>query len=251
MARHRLRYLDEDEEIGLLMGRHRPWSRIDEDRLCAIFPHVSSAQVAIDLGRPLSSVQNLAYKLGLRKTSEYMASPAACRLRRGDNVGKPFRFRPGIVPFNKGKRTPGYAPGRMAETQFKKGQRPPNAMPMWSFRWVDGYLMLKTGAPTPKPTSGWEYVHRLIWEQAHGPLPGWRVARLWWKDGDHGNCSLSNLELVRGSDHVKRTSVHNLPPALRQVIQLTGALKRKIRNREKDSHEELDGRSSQSSLRSA
>jgi hypothetical protein len=121
----------------------------------------------------------------------------------------------------------------MRETQFHKGQAPRHTMPMWSFRFCDGYLMLKTGANTPKPTTGWEYVHKLIWEQANGPLPDWRVARIWWKDGDHGNCSLSNLELVAAKDHMARTTVHTLPAPLPQLIQLAGALKRKIRTREK------------------
>ena len=91
------------------------------------------------------------------------------RGHRDTNVGAAFRFKPGQVPANKGLRRPGWAPGRMAATQFKKGQSPGNTMPLWTFRWVtDGkgrqYLMLKTGKPGPKPWNGWEWVHRMIWE---------------------------------------------------------------------------------------
>jgi hypothetical protein len=210
----------------------RAWSSAEDQLLREQYPSVSTRVIAAGLGRHFVTVYQHAAKLGLKKTDEYMKSPAACRLRRGDNVGAAFRFPKGHIPANAGTRRPGWAPGRMRETQFRKGQTPRNTLPMWSFRFVDGYLMLKTGAPTPKPTTGWEYVHKLIWEQAKGPLPDWRSARLWWKDGDHANCSLSNLELVKGSDHVARTTIQNLPPELRQVIQLTGALKRKIRNRE-------------------
>ena len=120
----------------------------------------------------------------------------------------------------------------MASTQFKKGQPCRNAMPMFSFRWCDGYLVLKTGAPTPKPITGWEYVHKLVWEQANGPLPDWRLARIWWKDGDHGNCSLSNLELVTAGEHMRRTTIHNLPLELKSTILQAGVLKRRIREYE-------------------
>jgi len=58
--------------------------------------------------------------MGLTKSAAYLASPAACRLRKGDNVGAARRFRPGHVPANKGLRRPGWSTGRMAETQFKK-----------------------------------------------------------------------------------------------------------------------------------
>jgi hypothetical protein len=224
-------------------GRH--FTAAEDALLREAYPHVAARDLAAQMGRPLRAIYARAQRLGLRKTQEYMDSPAACRLRRGDEVGKRFRFPKGHVPQNKGLRRPGWFRGRMKETQFKKGQPSPNAMPMWSFRFVDGYLMLKTGAPTPKPITGWEYVHKLIWEQAHGPLPDWKEARLWWKDGDHGNCSLSNLELVSGRDHVLRTTVHNLPSPLPQLIQLKGALKRRIRRMEKENAEKYAGRFAQ------
>ena len=209
------------------------WTRTMDRRLRKFYPTTSTRDLAPKLGVSKLACHQRANKLGIRKTAAFMKSTLhACGLQAVES-GKASRFPKGHAPVNKGLRRPGWHAGRMRETQFRKGQTPRNTMPMWSFRFCDGYLMLKTGAPTPKPTTGWEYVHKLIWEQAHGPLPDWREARIWWKDGDHGNCSLSNLELVKGSDHVARTTVHNLPKPLVQVIQLAGALKRKIRNREK------------------
>jgi HNH endonuclease len=232
---------------------YRKWTA-EEDRVVREqYPHLPTKEIAANLGRPFFVVYHRAAKLGLKKTTEYMASPAACRLRRGDNIGKAYRYPKGHQPANKGTRRPGWAPGKMASTQFKKGQVSANTMPMWSFRWVDGYLMLKTGKQHAPPNTGWEYAHKLIWEQVNGPVPDWREARLWWKDGDHGNCSLANLELVTAREHMLRTTVHNLPPELKQVIQLTGALKRKIRRRmeKKEDAEKHDERSTQSSVRSA
>ena len=37
--------------------------------------------------------------------------------------GRKYEFKPGNVPANKGLRRPGFAPGRMAKTQFKKGHK--------------------------------------------------------------------------------------------------------------------------------
>jgi hypothetical protein len=234
--------------LGLRKEKQRKeWNSSDVWMLRTFYPHISTAILAQRVGSTVPATYRKARLLGLHKTQIYLDSADACRLRRGDNVGAAFRFQKGIVPANKGLRRPGYSigRGRMRETQFCKGQQPHNTMPMWSFRWyaggsnaAAGYLVLKTGKRGPKPLDGWEFVHKLIWEQAKGPLPDWRDARIWWKDGDHGNCALSNLELITAQEHMARTTVHTLPAPLPQLLQLAGALKRKIRNRE----EKLNGK---------
>jgi HNH endonuclease len=229
--------------LGLLKavghGRRIPWTREQRAELKRRYPNEPTDRLAKEWGRSLTTVYQQARLLGLVKSPEYLAGPFACRLRRGDNVGAAFRFKKGGVPFNKGLRRPGWFRGRMRETQFKKGQSPGNTMPLWTFRWVymnsngkgqTRYMMLKTGKPGPKPHNGWEWVHKMIWENAHGPIrPGHRI---WWKDGDHANNSLLNLELLSDAEHMRRTTIHNLPAPLPQLYQLTGALKRKIKNRE-------------------
>jgi len=224
----------------------RPWTFADEWMVQFYFPHITTRDLAARLRHGYSSTSIHAKRLRVQKTPAFMQETLRECGRRATRDGAATRFRKGIVPVNKGKKMPGYAPGRMKETQFKKGHVSINAMPPWSFRWVDGYLMLKTGKHHAPPNDGWEYVHRLIYEQANGPLPDWRVARIWWKDGDRANCSLSNLELLKGRDHVARTTLHNLPPALKEVILLKGSLKRRIGRMEKQNAEEHDGRSPQS-----
>jgi hypothetical protein len=181
-------------------------------------------------------VHRLAYKLGLRKTEEYLAGPDACRLRRGDNVGSAHRFKKGQIPHNKGLRRPGYSVGRgrMQTTQFKKGMRSRNWLPIGTVRKDSyGYLRRKIteGVGGSRNTKVWEFVHRRVWEDAHGPIP--KGHWIWWKDGDHANCALENLELLTDKEHMGRTTIHNLPAPLKQVIQLTGALKRKINTKRK------------------
>jgi hypothetical protein len=45
------------------------------------------------------------------------------------------------------------------------------------------------------------------------------------------NCALENLELLSGKEHMSRTTIHNLPKPLAEVIRLKGALKRQIRKK--------------------
>jgi hypothetical protein len=228
-------------------GGRQVWTRKMDQRLRDLYPETLTRTLAARLGVSLLAAHQHARKLGIRKSAAYLERQHKEEGRRLKISGLAHRYPKGNVPANKGTRRPGYAPGRMASTQFKKGQAPLNTMPMWSFRWYQGgsdaapgYLVLKTGKPGQKKPlqDGWEFVHKLIWEQVHGPLPDWRVARLWWKDGDHRNCSLSNLELVSAEEHMRRTTIHNLPAPLPQLIQLAGALRRKIRNRE----EKLNGK---------
>jgi len=174
----------------------------DEDRtICARYPHERTDKIATDFRRTVDAVYRRAFLLGVKKTREYLNSPDACRLRRGEHVGMGFWFQKGHVPANKGLCRPGYAPGRMKETQFKKGQNPRNTYPVGTvLPNADGYLRIKiSDAPQPPGMGGgkspnWQFVHRRVWEAAHGPVP--KAHRIWWKDGNHANCLLGNLELV-------------------------------------------------------
>jgi hypothetical protein len=230
--------------------KRKLWTAADDWMLRAYYPHIRTQALALRLDHAYSSTSTRARLLGVRKSSDFMAAMLRECGMQALQSGAATRFQRGIVPVNKGLRRPGYSigRGRMRETQFTKGHVSLNTMPLWSFRWVDGYIMLKTGAKHAPPNDGWEYVHKLIWEQANGPLPKWTEARLWWKDGDHANNSLSNLKLVIGRDHVARTTIHTLPAPLKAVILLKGALKRRIRRME-NGGEEHDGRSPQSSVR--
>lgn len=218
-------------------ANRKPYSEAEIRMLAKLFPHMSSLKVANRMKRSVCSVNGMAYTFGLHKSAKYLASPDACRLRRADNVGAPFRFPPGHVPANKGLRRPGYAPGRMRDTQFKKGQRPGNWLPVGTVKAnADGYLRRKI-SDIPKNGHGandknWEFVHKRVWEEAHGPIP--QGHRIWWKDGDHRNCALENLELLSDKEHMARTTIHLLPAELKDTIMLAGRLKRIIRRKTRE-----------------
>ena len=226
--------------IRLRAGK-RLWNPEDDELLRSIYPHASAKAVARRLGRSVCAIYGRADKLDLEKSAACLASPDACRLRRGDNVGAAFRYPKGHVPANKGLRRPGYAPGRMRETQFKKGVAT-NWRPVGDTRLVDGYLYRKVSDIRNVPwTRNWRCEHFLIWENANGPIPPGHCVK--FKNGDRTDIRPDNLELITRRANMARNSVHNLPAPLVEVIQLTGALKRKINRKQRKHDEEQDRRS--------
>lgn len=224
-----------------ILPPRRPWTEAELELLRRNYPDSRTEDLAAVLGRSLTTVYQKAIKLGLRKSDAYLASPAACRLRRGDNVGAEHRFKKGQVPPNKGLRRPGWAPGDMAKTQFKKG-RPANEarnyVPIGSYRLSkDGYLERKvTDDPSFVPARRWVAVHRLVWIEANGPIPDGHVVV--FKPGRRttveADITLDALELITRQALMARNTVHNLPPELASVVQLRGALSRQINKRTKE-----------------
>jgi hypothetical protein len=221
----------------------RLWTRKDEQLLRKLYPDTPTVDIAKRLGRSLAGTYQRARVLNLLKSAAYLASPEACRMRRGDDVGARFRFPKGNVPFNKGLRRPGWGPGRMKATQFKRGQRNGTAaalyMAVGSTRLIDGYVYRKVSDVPSVPYSvNWKPEHHLLWSEAHGAVPAGHAVR--FKNGDRMDIRLDNLELVTRGAIMARNSVHNLPPELAQTVQLIGALTRQIRRREDHAREKQD-----------
>lgn len=215
-------------------GIHAPrrrWSDVEIEALRMTYPDAPSAAIAQVLGRTLLEVYRKAKALKLRKSPQFNAGPHARRLRRGDNVGAAYRYPKGHVPANKGTRRPGYAPGRMATTQFKKGQRGSTFVPIGSERInADGYRDRKV-SETGYPPRDWVGVHRLLWIEHHGPIPaGLYVV---FRDRDKTNITIGNLELISKAENMQRNTIHNLPPELVEVVMLKGRVKRQINKRSK------------------
>lgn len=226
----------------LFRAGKRLWLKKHDAEFRRLYPHLPSVEVAKRMERSLAAVYGHAGKLGLMKSAAYLASPAACRLRRGDNVGARFRFPKGHVPANKGLRRPGYSVGRgrMQETQFKKGQ-PTRWMPVGSTRLGGGYLYRKVSdIRNVTWTRNWKQDHVLVWEAAHGPLPTGHVVA--FVNGDRTDIRLENLEVVHRRELARRNSIHRLPAELKSAVMAIGRLTRAIRRRTK-AHEEQDRRS--------
>lgn len=230
------------------------WTQSEMDHLRQHYPHKSTRKLAEEMGRTVEATYRIASKLGLHKTPEFLASPESGRLKPGQS--RPgmaaTQFRVGQTPHNKGLRRPGYAPGRMSQTQFRKGNRTGKAAENWKpigtiMADTEGYLRIKVRESVHGQeatgfgnTQVWPLLHRHIWSQHHGPIPAKHIVTL--KDGNRSNCAIENLELISMANNARRNSMWNkYPRELEEVIQLGGALKRKLRK--------LDGK--EQDLRSA
>lgn len=217
--------------------KHKHWTAREIEQLRSRYPHEQTQAIAESMGRPARSVYFKASKLGLRKSPAFLASGLSGRL---DGIrGGATRFKKGHTPANKGLRRPGWSSGRMAETQFRKGNLSGSGAnrkkPIGTERVSrDGYLERKINDDLPLQRR-WRAVHLLNWEAANGPLPpGHAVTFI---DGNKMNTELSNLRLLPRADLMRRNTVHNLPKPLAELVQLRGALVRKI-NRRLKAHEE-------------
>lgn len=212
----------------------RRWVPWEGQLLREFYPHCPTEMLARHLGRSARAVYWRATRLGLRKSPEYLASDMAGRF---DGIrGRPTRFPPGHVPANKGLRRPGWAPGRMAETQFRKGARcgkaALNYMPVGSTRLIDGYQYTKLSeVPCVAYTVNWKPTHVLLWQKHRGSVPKGHC--LVFRDGNRANITLANLECISRKENMRRNSIHNLPPPLAEVAHLRGVLTRVINHREK------------------
>jgi len=209
---------------GILGPRHK-WTPLQLEALREWFPHTKTAKVADALGLTVELVNRKAYRLGLKKTPEYLASDDACRLRRDAKAGILYRFPKGNQPWNKGVKGVSY-PGSEA-TQFKKGQKSHTWKPLGTERLSkEGYLQRKM-FDTGCTRRDFVAVHHLLWREHFGEIPeGHKIA---FKDGDKTNIVIGNLELVTDAEMMRRNTIHNLPRELKQVIQLNGAIKRRIK----------------------
>ena len=238
--------LDMQRELGLREAKRERWNDKDIALVRELYELTPTADIAARLGRPHGSVWQMAHKLGLSKSKKLIADTARERTMRPDHGGRKSRFAPGVVPHNKGLKMPGWAVGRMAETQFKKGSKPQTWRPIGTERLTkEGYLQRKV-ADTGNTVEDYVEVHRLMWEEAHGLIPEGCV--IVFKDGDRKHLDLKNFEVITRGELARRNTIHKLPEPLKQVIRLNASIKRRIRKI--DAQKQTDG-PAESSLRNA
>ena len=212
--------------------KRRPWTAHDLEVLAREYPHRPTAEVAALLGRSTITCYAQARVRGLHKTAEYLASPMSGRVN-GKNRGTSGRFRPGQRPWNVGQRYT--AGGRARLTRFEKGQKPHNWVPIGSHRVnSEGYLDRKV-REGGRGAGNWIAVHRLVWIEAHGPIPpGYHVHfRPGRKSTKLEEITPDALEIVTQRQSMQRNSLHNLPPELVELIHVRAGLVRRITIAEK------------------
>jgi len=225
-----------------VLSRRKYWTANEELVLCEMYADNTCAVIAQKLDRKPGSVYQAASRLGLKKSDAFKASDRSGRIQRGKQDPRMVasRFQKGMEPWNKG--THYVAGGRSAETRFKKGEMSGaaqhNYVPIGTLRISkDGYLERKmTDDQSLVPARRWTFVHRLIWEQAHGPIPKGHMVV--FRPGQFTNkvelLTADRLDCITRAENAHRNSIWRKDPELAKLYQLKGAITRQV-NRIKES----------------
>lgn len=200
-----------------------------KDHIRERYPNEPADLIARDLNITISKVYNIAHRLGVKKSAEFLKSMAI-----NSNLsekGKAHQYKKGLVPHNKGLKMPDELYNKVKRTMFKKGNKPHNTQP-------NGTIRLQT-KNNEKPyqyikiaDSDWRLLHRVIWEQHNGPIPPKHMIR--FIDGNTMNCELSNLECVSMKKNMTDNTIQRYPEELKELMKLTAKLNRKINGKEQN-----------------
>ena len=193
------------------------WPPKKVNMLKKLYPNHTNEYIAKKLDTTLGAINAKAYELKLRKDPEWHMKQSS----KG-------WFKKGHTPFNKGKEWSEFMTKEGQEasrsTTFKPGSIPPNHKTVgYERKSKDGYWEVKVAEPrTFKPK------HRLLWEQHHGPIP--KGVNIVFIDGNTDNIIIENLRAETIREKFNRCcSIHTtLPPEVRELVQLKGALSRQL-----------------------
>lgn len=213
------------------------WTPEREHLLRELYAGTPAQAVAKVLGCTQQTVYSKAQQLGLRKSAAFLASQMSGRMQRGHSDPRmtATQFKPGLVPHNKGvPGSTGLHPNFRA-TQFKPGRKPEEArnyLPIGSHRLSkDGYLERKMTDDTALvPARRWKPVARIVWEAAHGPIPGGHLVI--FRPGMFSNVleqiTADRLECVSRAENARRNVPTVKHPEVARLIQLKGAITRQV-----------------------
>jgi hypothetical protein len=203
---------------------------MDKDLLFkALYPHTQNIAISKLLGVSISSVENKAFKMGLKKSLQFLKDTTKINWIEGkQEKSKNCHFKTGHIPHNKSKKMPKELIDKVKHTWFKEGQLPHN-----SYKQESGIVKVRTQKGGHKykwikvSHGKWELLHRQVWEQANGKIQkGYIVI---FKDGNSMNCELNNLKCITLVENMQRNNINNLPEEIKTNIILTRTLNRKIK----------------------
>lgn len=158
--------------------KRRYWTTTEVREFRRLYPDTTNAALGATFGRTRSAINQMATKLGIKKSAAFVAQYA--------------RWPRGLVPWNKGKH---WNPPGSRATQFKKGHRGARQKPVGTERRERDGIMVKVAEP-----SVWVPKARVVWERHFGSIPDGALVR--FKDGDRENFDPANLRLITRGEHV-------------------------------------------------
>lgn len=221
-------------ELQLMQGGQRTkWAEADRQLLREFYPDTPAWMLAQVLNRSERSVHGQANAMGLRKGPGWVDNPLSRSTRVEPHRGRAGRFQAGQKPWNKGKK--GWAAPGCERTQFKPGNKPWTTQPVGSYRLdKQGLLQRKIGEQSGPTHLRWRCVHELVWIRHHGPLPPGHVVvfKLGQRTNQLSQITIDRLECISRAELMRRNGYYNrYPKNIARLIQLQGALTRKINQR--------------------
>lgn len=211
------------------------WTPEEIEILKEFYPKTKTEDLAKVMGCKVTRLYSKADELGLKKSESYMKAELERQANRLRVLGGARRFHPGHVTWNKGMKGLDIG-GR--ETRYKKGNKPHNTQPIGHERINrDGYLERKVRDGSPSRFN-FKAVHRILWEEAYGPIPKDHVVV--FKNKDRLDVRLENLEMISLVENARRNGKARFPKEIRDVIQAKAVLTRRINRMEKERAEQND-----------
>jgi HNH endonuclease len=200
------------------------WTQEEIEFLKNNYENTLTSQLAQILGKNISAVYRMAYSLQIRKTQEFIKSFGSTLSQHPAALAN--RIKTGNEPYNKGKKMPDHIRNKVLKTFFKAGHLPHNTKSDGALsKRSDGYWWMRVGL------ANWKQVHRVVWEQANGPLQKNDVIR--FKDGNRDNYQLDNLELTTKQGNMQLNTIHRYPDEVKQTIRSITKLNKFIKKNEK------------------
>jgi hypothetical protein len=221
------------------------WTPALDAKLRSLYADNPTEVVAEMIGARTSQVYSRASHLGIKKSDTFLSSVKSGRIARGKQHPNmtATHFKAGSKPWKKG--TNYVAGGRSAETRFKKGRKAEesfNYVPIGTVRLSkDGYLERKmTDDPALVPARRWTFVHRLVWEAAHGPIPPGHmvVFRPGQKTHLEELLTADRLECISRAENARRNSIWRSDPEVAKLYQLKGQITRQVNRIKRNTKEE-------------
>lgn len=203
----------------------RIWTDAENELLIKMFQDNYTSVVCEKLNRSYSSVVGQAKKLNLKKTDAFMANLFSITNQNLKIYGEKHRFVKGQEAHNKGVPMAEEVYKKASATFFKKGSLPHNTK-------YDGHERItKDGYVEVRVSLGkYKLKHRKIWEDANGPIP--KDCIIVFRDKDKLNIMLDNLEMITTTENMRRNTIAQYSPELKEVINLKGKLNRIINGKD-------------------
>ena len=200
------------------------WTVSEIEVLKKLYPDASPSKLVKTLKRSITKIYSKANLLGLKRTVN-----TGC-IKKGSTIGCNTQFKPGISPFNKGKKQVEYMSKSgikaSSNTRFKSGRKPHNTK-------TDNYISIRTDTKTGikekyirLSESIWLPYRQFVWIQNYGEIPKDKIVI--FKSSNRLDWNINDLILVSRVQNLERNRLSNYPKEFQDLIKLNNNLKRLI-----------------------